>query len=112
MIQLLTITTEDIAVDPKGAADRVMDVVKRRQRVRQCSLCDIGGAVVIAIEEVSDSQRAVPYNEFVFSPFPDSSLDGVPAELSSRYHAGYSLHGGFRINGALWGLFSKSDLLE
>ena len=104
MNKIVQINIDDIVIDPQSMGEMLTDCLKRKRTVRLAGACDIGGMLVVSFE---DSPARVK-SEFVFAPFADVSCDGVSAEISSRYTAGFSLRSSFRSGDTVWGLFEFS----
>ncbi len=104
MIRFVNIEKCDILTDPEEAADILNHAVRRKRPMRFSGLCDANSeTLLVVLEEIEETKNVA----FVFSPFPSESTDEITATVESRYLAGYSTLGTFRLGDMLWGLFAK-----
>lgn len=106
MNRVVTIHHDEIRFDPAGAAGIVDQVNLRSASMRATGVIPIGDEILVCMEEAADTPEVAKSLRHVFAAFADESVDGVSAEVQSRYYAGFSAVGAFRLDGRLWALFA------
>lgn len=107
MIRFIAIDKYEILADAEDAGKMLAKAVLRKIPMRFSGICDLNDTTLMVILEERPSEEKPP-REYVFSPFEtDPDFDDVSAAVRSRFDAGYDTLGSFRINGILWGLFSR-----
>lgn len=107
-LKIVRIEVEDILFDPDEESRMLTNACFRNGSVRRITgICDSGdGTVVLPLEMVSND-TVVPLS-YRFAPLPDTSFEGVAAELQVRHAHGLSLIGTFRVDEkTIWGLYAR-----
>lgn len=107
-LKIVRIEVEDILFDPDNESLMLTKACFRNGIVRRITgVCDSGdGTIVLPLELVSNDVE-VPLS-YRFAPLPDSSFEGVAAELQVRHAHGLSLLGTFRGDDqTLWGVYAR-----
>ena len=109
-LKIIRVETEEILFDPAAQSEVLTGACHRKGSFRRvCGICDSGdGTLILPLETVS-SISMVPVS-YRFAPMPDSSFDGIAAEIQVRHMHGMTLIGTFHINdekSALWGLYAR-----
>lgn len=92
----------DLSQDAKACADMINTACSRRQSWRVTGLLSGDDFLLVTLEECASNR--LKYN---FVPLESVSADDLGAEISSRYFAGFTLVGGFRLRDNYWALLSS-----
>ena len=107
-LKIVGIEIEDILFDPDSESDMITKACFRNGVVRRLTgICDSGdGTIILPLETVKNDVE-VPLS-YRFAPLPDTSFEGVAAELQVRHAHGLSLLGTFRVDDhTLWGIYAR-----
>ena len=109
-LKIVRIEVEDILFDPEEASKMLTEACSRNGISRfAAGLCDSGDGTLVIPLETARTGTAIP-ESYRFAPLPDSSFEGISAELQIRHAHGLSLVGTFRLcdgNNLLWGLYAR-----
>lgn len=107
-LKIIRIETEEILFDPDAQSSMLGKACTRNGIFRRITgVCDSGDGTVILPLEIAEDGTEIPLN-YRFAPMPDTSFEGVAAELQVRHTHGLSLIGTFRADPeTLWGLYAR-----
>ena len=106
-LKIVRIEVEEILFDPDEESKMLTNACFRNGISRRITgVCDSGDGTIVLPMETVGTGDSVPAR-YRFAPLPDSSFEGVAAELQIRHTHGFSLLGTFRIDDqTLWGLYA------
>lgn len=104
MNRLLTITFDELSIDPDGCAAAVNAACRHQAPMTVAGVAVEPDCLLVAFEPSDASSRR--YN---FAPVAAASTDDYLAEIGSRYYAGFSLICGFQLRGARWALYASAE---
>ena len=105
-LKILKVNVNDIIYDYRQASEIVCKACNRQipMEVKGGFVKDVN--VILCLEEVFDKKQE-NYKKYIFSPLKDPSENGIIAEISSRFYAGFTTIMCFEINEKPWGLFAE-----
>lgn len=107
-LKIVRIEVEDIIFDPDAQSLMLKNACSRNGTIRKVAgICDSGdGTIVLSLELAVEGDK-IPIG-YRFAPLPDTSFEGVAAELQVRHAHGLSLTGTFRLDDkTIWGLYAR-----
>ena len=107
-LKIVRIEAEEILFDPDVQSKMLANACCRNGIIRKVAgICDSGDGTIVLSLDLADEGDKIPVG-YRFAPLPDSSFEGVAAELQIRHSHGLSLIGTFRVDDKIiWGLYAR-----
>ena len=107
-LKIVRIEEEDIIFDPDAQSLMLKNACSRNGVIRKVAgICDSGDGTIVLSLELAEDEDKIPLG-YRFAPLPDTSFEGVAAELQIRHAHGLSLIGTFRLDDkTIWGLYAR-----
>lgn len=106
MNRLVYISFDELRVDHDACAAMLNGAASRSPRMYVSGLASDDRGVVVSMEESSGDTPVRVYN---FALAESLEVEEFMAELSARYYAGFSMLGGFVMDGCRWVLYARES---